>query len=222
MPRRVESLLIAFAALWSVAAAAQTVPLSVNCRAERLDLAERETCKSSDLMQLTTRVDGATKRLETTLNGKNREALLDTERPLRTQRNDCQNDPHRVHACVEHVLVARMNALTATGASPNAIRDQVRQYGFVDVPYFKKWDDQLVGRRIQIWGCVALEPASNPPGARRGFIGTSCDHRATDRVPVVISGMTEENTTFYAKQPTRYWTGMAQRQDGRIVLRLEF
>ena len=42
----------------------QRVRLSVNCKGNRLDGAERETCASPDLMRLTADVDRATSRLE--------------------------------------------------------------------------------------------------------------------------------------------------------------
>src|SRR3954447_17165417 len=101
------------------AAMAQHVTIAVDCKAQRLDAAERETCASVDLLQLTASVDSATRRLESKLTGRNREALHDTEGPFRLQRNNCQNAHPSVRECIERLIKNRMAALDSAAISPN-------------------------------------------------------------------------------------------------------
>ena len=197
---------------------AQRVRLSVNCKSKRLDGAERETCASPDLMRLTADVDRATRRLERTLKGRDKEALLDTEGPLQVQRNDCQNEPG-VHQCVVRVLQARMNALSAASTEPVSIRSEVTRYTFLRILYVKKWGDQLVGKRVHVSGCMVVDPGPIPTERTQGFIGETCSKTKRPYLAVVFSRMTEEQARFYdSQQPSSYWEGTVERQDGRLVL----
>jgi hypothetical protein len=196
---------------------AQRVRLSVNCKSNRLGGAERETCASPDLIRLTADVDRATRRLERTLKGRDKEALLDTEGPLEVQRNDC-DDPG-VHQCVVRVLQSRLNALTAASTSPASIRSEVTRYTFLRIPYVKKWGDQLVGKRVHVLGCMVVDPGPIPAERTHGFIGETCSKTKRPYLAVVFSRMTEEQARFYdSKQPFSYWEGAVERQDGRLVL----
>jgi hypothetical protein len=67
---------------------AQTTRATVACTNERLGAAEREICASPDLTRLAGEVDRLTAQLEATLTGREREALVDTERPVVVERND--------------------------------------------------------------------------------------------------------------------------------------
>src|SRR2546427_2414464 len=87
----------------------QTVGAVVDCGGKRLAGAERETCASPDLMRLAKDVDQLTGQLEATFTGRNKEALVDTERPLMVESNKCQKATSALHpdypsglgACVE-------------------------------------------------------------------------------------------------------------------------
>ncbi|HET9129566.1 MAG TPA: hypothetical protein VFO86_01385 [Terriglobia bacterium] len=72
---------------------AQTGPAVVDCKGSRLTGAQQVTCGDPSLMKLAAELDNLTRRLESSLTGNNRAALLDTEGPFVVQRNNCQNEP---------------------------------------------------------------------------------------------------------------------------------
>lgn len=136
-------------------AAAQKVQVTVDCTATDLDGAEKEQCASPDLIQLAASVDSATRALEARFTGRNKEMLLDTEKPVRTERNDCQNHLLTdVHRCVADVLTRRLHGLAEASASPDDIRHELTQYTFFDVPYVLKWGELLTKNVIHVWGCL--------------------------------------------------------------------
>ncbi len=88
-------------------AAGQAVPAAVNCAGGRLDGAERVICASPELRRLGDSVDGLTRQLEARLTGDDRAALIATERPFVTERNNCQNEGPEVRDCVERIVRGR-------------------------------------------------------------------------------------------------------------------
>ncbi len=152
----------------------QTVRSVVDCGGKRLTGAERETCASPDLMRLTKDVDQLTGQLEATWTGRNKEALVDTERPFMVERNNCQNATSALHqdyasvvrACVERLLRGRLDALRAAGTSPGSIVSEIGQYSFWSIANFVKWGPELLGKHVRLWGCMALDPGPTP-GSRR-------------------------------------------------------
>ncbi len=79
-------------------AVGQAVPGAVNCASRRLDGAERAICASPDLKRLSDSVDRLTRQLEARLTGDDRAALLATERPFVTERNNDATKTERVLA----------------------------------------------------------------------------------------------------------------------------
>src|SRR5437870_10596159 len=156
----------------------QTVRSVVDCGGKRLTGAERETCASPDLMRLTTDVDQLTGHLEATLTGRNKEALVDTERPFMVERNNCQNATSALHqdyasvvrACVERLLRGRLDALRAAGTSPGSIVSEIGQYSFWSIANFVKWGPELLGKHVRLWGCMALDPGPTPASRIHGTI----------------------------------------------------
>src|SRR2546422_2925946 len=142
----------------------QTVGAVVDCGGKRLAGAERETCASPDLMRLTKDVDQLTGQLEATWTGRNKEALVDTERPFMVERNNCQNATSALHqdyasvvrACVERLLRGRLDALRAAGRSPRAIGCEISQKHFWSIANVLKWGPQIPGKHLQRFGCMAL------------------------------------------------------------------
>ena len=200
----------------------QSVRAMVDCHAGRLDGAERETCASPDLMRLTTELDRTTARLESTLTGRNKEALIDTEGPFRIQRNNCHNAASHVHDCIERLLRARLDALTAAATLPESILSEIGRYEFLTFASFVKWGDQLVGKRVRVWGCMALDPGPTSESRTHGKIRQYSSPPPT-RGPYVTALFTSMNDTaaiwFYdAKKPCGYWHGVVERRDGRFVL----
>jgi hypothetical protein len=200
----------------------QSVRAVVDCHAARLDGAERETCASPELMRLTAELDRATARLESTLTGRNKEALIDTEGPFRIQRNNCQNAAAHVHDCIERLLRARLDALTAAATVPDSIVSEVGRYEFLTVASFVKWGDQLVGKRVRVWGCMALDPGPTPESRTQGKIRQYSSPPPTQG-PYVTALFTSMNDTaatwFYdAKKPCGYWHGVVEHRDGAVVL----
>jgi len=206
----------------------QTVRSVVDCGGKRLTGAERETCASPDLMRLTTDVDQLTGHLEATLTGRNKEALVDTERPFMVERNNCQNATsvlHQdyasvVHACVERLLRARLDALKAAGTSPGSIVSEIGQYSFWSIPNFVKWGPELLGKHVRLWGCMALDPGPTPASRIHGTIHDYPPKPRGASVPAIFNTMTEEKATWFydAKKPCGYWHGVVGRRDGRLVL----
>jgi len=204
----------------------QTVRSVVDCGGKRLTGAERETCASPDLMRLTTDVDQLTGHLEATLTGRNKEALVDTERPFMVERNNCQNATsvlHQdyasvVHACVERLLRARLDALKAAGTSPGSIVSEIGQYSFWSIPNFVKWGPELLGRHVRLWGCMALDPGPTP--ASHGTIHDYPLRPKGQSVPAIFNTMTEEKATWFydAKKPCGHWAGVVERRDSSLVL----
>src|SRR5437870_13534569 len=144
----------------------QTVGAVVDCGGKRLAGAERETCASPDLMRLTKDVDQLTGQLEATLTGRNKEALVDTERPFMVERNNCQNATSALHqdyasvvrACVERLLRGRLDALRAAGGSPRVFASAIGQFRFWRIVNFVKVRSELPRTLMWLSGCVALAP----------------------------------------------------------------
>jgi len=200
----------------------QAVGALVDCNNARLALAERETCASPDLMRLTSDVDRLTSRLEGTLTMRNRKALLDTEKPFRVQRNNCQNAASGVHECIDRVLRHRLEALTAAAASPATILSEIPQYTFLDIPYFLTWGPQLLGKRVSVWGCMTLDPGPTPASRLHGTITTGDCYTKTKGpyVRAIFRAMDETRATWFddAKRPGGYWEGVVERRDTQLVL----
>ncbi|HVX40731.1 MAG TPA: hypothetical protein VHB25_14270 [Gemmatimonadaceae bacterium] len=199
-------------------AGAQDVILAVRCHAQRLNRAERATCASAGLAQLTMDVDSATFRLERMLQGADREALIDTEGPLRAERNACANEAD-VGACVDRVLRARIAALGAAMALPSSIQAEVAKYQYLNVAYVRRWGDRLIGRHVRVWGCLLLD--SSAPlltGTRSGVVRNTCTKSDQPELPVVMTRTAPERMSFYEAQPTSYWAGVVERRGGRLTL----
>jgi len=206
----------------------QTVRAVVDCGGKRLTGAERETCASPDLMRLTTDVDQLTGQLEATLTGRNKEALVDTERPFMVECNNCQNATsvlHQdyasvVHACVERLLRARLDALNAAGTAPGSIVSEIGQYSFWSIPNFVKWGPELLGRHVRLWGCMALDPGPTPASRIHGTIHDYPLRPKGQSVPAIFKTMTEEKATWFydAKKPCGHWAGVVERRDSSLVL----
>lgn len=218
-PELAARMMVLAALLLPSVSRSQSVRAVVDCSGKRLTLAERETCASPALTGLAVRVDELTARLERTLTGRAREALVDTEAPFVRQRNDCQS-ARSVHLCVERVLRHRLDALSAAATSPAAIVAETTRYTFLDVPYLLAWGRSLVGRRVSVWGCMTLEPGPTPASRVHGIVR---DGAAGPRAPSVSAIFTSMNETraigFYdAKRPVGYWQGTVEWREGRPVL----
>jgi uncharacterized protein len=201
-------------------AMAQTVRASVDCSSARLGAAERETCASPDLIRLTAKVDDLTARLEGTLRGRDREALVDTEKPFLRQRDNCSNEGPNVRQCVERLLRHRLDALSAAATSPASILTETTQYTFLDVPYFRTWGSGLAGRRIRVWGRMTLDPGPTPASRVRGAIRDPSTTRGGPYVTAIFKSMNETRATWFydAKKPIGYWDGIVERREGQLVL----
>lgn len=199
---------------------AQTVRATVDGGGKRLGLAERETCASAELRRLTAIVDDQTARLERTLTGRNREALVDTEAPFVRQRNNCQNARSGVHLCVERLLRHRLDALSAAATSPAAIMSEIRRYTFVDVPYVLRWGRALVGRRISVWGSMTLAPGPTPESRIHGSIRDGSAGPGAPALPALFTSMNSTRATWFydARKPAGYWEGTVEWREGRLVL----
>jgi len=200
-------------------AVAQKVPAAIDCTANRLEGAEKETCASPDLMRLTASVDSATKALEATLTGRNKDMLLDTEEPFAEQRSDCDNlrpDPSDVHKCIANILNHRLQALAKATAAPNSIRGELTEYRFLDVPYAIKWGDLLLRERVQVWGCLNKR---SPLGV---IISQSCSN-TEPYVQAVYSDVQAGAVSGLRDDPLMgYWRGVLQRgHDDRVTLRFD-
>ena len=219
MFRGLSALLVAGAVL-SSEAAAQTVPASVDCRSGHLGAAERETCASADLTQLTASVDSLTARLERTLTGRDRQALVDTESPFVRQRNDCSNGDSLVHECVERLLRSRLDALSVAATSPSSILAETTRYSFVDVPYVLRWGSSLVGKRVYVWGQMTLDPGATPGARVHGAVHDRSAASGTASLPVLFKTMNGTRARWFydAKQPSAYWEGTLERRDAGFVL----
>jgi uncharacterized protein len=192
----------------------------VDCAAPRLVVVERETCASPDLMRLTASVDSATRDLETKLTRRDRDALLDTERPFLGERSNCQIE-RPMADCIERVLLARLRALAAASRSSDVILDEVARATMIDVAYFQKWGNLLAGKRVQVYGCMAVEPGSAPAARTRGFVSSDiyhCSKVPRKYVPVVFTYMDQWKLAFYSRSPSSYWAGVVEQRDGKLVL----
>ncbi len=199
---------------------AQTVVTAINCTGQRLGGAEREICAAPELVRLNDDIDTLTKRLEMTLTGSDKAALVDTEGPFMVQRNNCQNERPAVRECVERILGGRMKALTAALNSPASIRSEITQYTFLNIPFFQRYGDLLIGRRIRVFGCMVLEPGPTPASRIYGTISEFCTKTKGPYVSVIFKSMDEKTATFFydAKMPNSHWEGTVERREGRLVL----
>jgi len=179
-------------------------------------------------MRLTKDVDQLTGQLEATWTGRNKEALVDTERPFMVERNNCQNATSALHqdyasvvrACVERLLRGRLDALRAAGTSPGSIVSEIGQYSFWSIANFVKWGPELLGKHVRLWGCMALDPGPTPASRIHGTIHDYPPKPRGASVPAIFNTMTEEKATWFydAKKPCGYWHGVVGRRDGRLVL----
>src|SRR2546422_5074911 len=144
----------------------QTVGAVVDCGGKRLAGAERETCASPDLMRLTKDVDQLTGQLEATWTGRNKEALVDTERPFMVERNNCQNATSALHqdyasvvrACVERLLRGRLDALRAAGTSPRAVGSPIRPHSPRGMSNMARRGRPLRRESARAWGGSGPDP----------------------------------------------------------------
>ena len=202
------------AALYSpTLATAQKIRTTVDCKAERLDDAEQEQCASPDLIALASSVDSATRALESTLTGRNRDMLLDTEKPVRTERNDCQNHLLTdVHQCIADVLNRRLQGLADASAAPNDIRHELTQYTFFDVPFVLKWGDLLTKEHVHVWGCLRTL------GGSTVIISARCSKTAP-YIPTINSIVQGGAATELRDRPRiGYWRGVLQYKTGGLAL----
>jgi hypothetical protein len=215
-----QTMIVIAAGLLSSVAAAQRVDLSVDCNGQRLNTAEKQTCSSSEVRSATTEVDALTAQLEHVLNGRNREALIDTEMPVLRQRNDCSNTTSEARTCVVNVLSHRLSALKAAKNLHSSILSEIAQYTLIDTVYLIKWGNELAGKRRHVWGCMMLDPGSSPELRTRGSIGESISAPIEQRVPVIFKAMNEVRATWFydAKLPCSHWEGVVQRQGAQFVL----
>jgi hypothetical protein len=165
-------------------------------------------------------IDALTSRLELTLTGSDRAALVDTEWPFVVERNDCRNRLNALRECVVRSIDGRLTALTAAASAPASIRGEITRYSFLTVPFFQKYADQLVGRRVRVFGCMTLAPAPTVPRRTAGIISETCAQTAAPSVAAIFRSMSVAKATgFYdAKRPTSYWEGTVERREGRLVL----
>jgi len=193
--------------------------VAVNCKATRLSGAQRETCASPELMRLSEDVDKMTFRLEQTLTGADKEALMDTGGPFVVERNNCQNARPAVRECVERILGERRDGLTAALTSPAAIRGEIVKYTFLSPQYFEKYGDLLIGKHVHVFGCMVLDDGPTAAVRLHGFISDGCSRSGEPIVPVVFGSMSETTASFFdSKMPSTHWDGTVERRDGRLVL----
>jgi hypothetical protein len=216
------TLLLFVCPLFPLKTSAQTASAAVDCKAQRLSGAEQVTCADPELVRLTSEIDALTKRLESTLTGSNRAVLVDTEGPFTVQRNNCQNERPKIRECVEHVLTRRRTGLTAAMASPSAIRGEITQYRFLSISFFQKYGDALIGRRVNIFGCMVLDPGPSTASRLHGFIRESCTKTTGPSVSVFFNSMNETQAlAFDSKTPTTHWDGVVGRRDGKLIFLVE-
>ena len=215
-----QTMIFIAAGLLSSVVAAQRVALSVDCNSLRLSISESQTCSSSDIGSATADVDALTAQLERVLNGRNLEALIDTEMPVLRQRNNCSNTVSEARSCVAQVLSRRLAALRAAKNLHSSILGEIAQYTYIDTSYFLKWGNELVGKRLHVWGCMVLDPGSTPELRTRGSIGEPSSAPNEQRVPVIFKAMNDVAATWFydAKRPCSHWEGVVQRQGVQFVL----
>lgn len=230
------ALSLAVGTLLEIGVSAQAVVVGIDCAhlTARASSVDHAICEKPELVRVNNEIDNLSKRLEMTLTGPDKEALLDTEKPFLVQRNNCQNQGSRstpsydeaVRSCVERILVKRRDALNATLTSSQAIRAEIEQYTFVDGAFFQKYSNRLIGKRMDIFGCLVLRPGPTPASRTEGTIkgnGTnpSCEADGPS-VSVVFKSMTESESNFFdTKMPFSWWHGVIEQRDGRLVLYLE-
>ena len=85
--------LLAGSVLVQPALTAQTVLGAIDCArlSDHASVVDKEVCAAPDLQRIDREIDELSARLEMTLTGADKEALVDTERPFLRTRNACQN-----------------------------------------------------------------------------------------------------------------------------------
>jgi hypothetical protein len=209
---------------------AQTIRTGVNCADERLSGAEREMCASPELTRLAESVDRLTAQLESTMTGREREALIDTERPVVVERNDCQNEPRAatvpqseqtgVRDCITAVLQRRLHGLTQAQATPSLILDEVPRYSFLDVPFVAKWGALLTGRRVRIFGCLVIDPGWTVGTRPTMTLRESCSATSEPNILVPYGVVNEESVEWVkrAEGVIAHWVGTIEGGTGQVVL----
>lgn len=201
------------------AAIALALPVhAIDCAKARA-VVEKGICGDPTLVQLQRQVEDLTVRLKRQWSGKNVEVLADTEMPFLRLRNNCQNQSapavHRkVTSCVERVLGERLELLQEAQSSPDAIQKAVGQSYFIDLGFFGKYGDALVGKKLSVFGCMEL--AEGPVLAAR-LLGQLTGDGARP-VPVIFRAMTAEGANFLdVKKPCAHWRLTIERQGEKLV-----
>ena len=196
----------------------QSFPAGPDCASERLSRALRATCENMELLELTRRIDGLTEKLENTLTGAEKDALVDTEMPFVRQRNNCSNERDSVATCVTEILELRSQGLEATMAEPASVLREIPRYEFFDVPFVVRYGHLLDGRQVRVFGCFLLDPGPSPEVRLGGTIRESCGDPDSPSVRINFDRMNDVRPNFLDKQPASHWRGRIELRDGQPVL----
>lgn len=190
-------------------------------------IVEKEICAQPTLLKLDSEIAKATASLKAKLQGENAEILRDTEKPFLTLRNDCENfDSQRafyreeVRACIQSTLKQRLELLRNAESSPRAIRQAINQVKFIDIPFFWKYREKLIRKKVVIFGCIELAPASKSGEPRiHGKIKAMRKERNVRPIPILFKSMNSEDEHFLdMKTPCSWWKITVQRREEAFVL----
>lgn len=172
--------------------------------------AEQAICAKPQLRALNQEVDRLTANLK--LTGENAEILADTQMPFVRQRNDCANHDPEIEACVQKVLAQRVELLRHAAVDPNAIREAIRQANFVDIGFVWRYWPELLGRKVSVFGCIALE--DNAPRTH-----ATLETENQPPVPVLFKSMPEGTAEFLDDQkPCSHWGVTVRKNGAKFVL----
>lgn len=192
---------------------AATIPL--NC-SDRLPTTQEAICRQPKLLALYRNVEEKTRRLESKLSGRNLYALQDTQRSFFRALNCSGRD--KLVACAREKITRRLALLERTETMPDAILEAVTEGGAIDGPYFAHFGQDLIGRKLSVFGCVNLGDEGQPAAER--IHAVLKDGSAT--VPVLFKSMTASQAEFLdEKKPCAHWGGTVEQRDGKIVLYAE-
>lgn len=148
-----------------------------------------------------------------------------TQRFWLRERSNCQLMPGEpghhasVAACLADVMEARLEQLRKMGnrCDIDRVATDLRR---VDPWYLNKYQDRYVGKRVTVFGQIALSRCDTPgaPAVAGYVLGTA---RPPDRVAVVFKAMPPGDLAFLcAKSPVSQWSGEMRRDASGTYLYL--
>jgi uncharacterized protein YecT (DUF1311 family) len=140
-----------------------------------------------------------------------------TQRFWLRERSNCQvmaGEPGQhvsVAACLADVMESRLDQLRKMGArcDVDRVAADLRR---VDPWYLNKYQDRYVGKKVSVFGQIALARCDTPGApAVSGFVlGTG---RSPEKIAVVFKAMPPRELAFLCKSPVSQWSG-EMRRDG--------